>query len=97
MNKKPVLLAVIATVVLFSVFFIWRSLQPAAAPQPLAKTSLKVGYLPSLAAAPIFIAKQQGFFDRENLNIDLAQVFSGPDVIQGLQSKSINVGFGVLP
>ena len=60
-------------------------------------TKVRLGYLPSLAAAQTYVAVQNGLFAKQGLDVELTEIYSGPEVIQTLQARSIDIGFGVLP
>lgn len=60
-------------------------------------TQVRLGYLPSLAAAQIYVAVDQDIFRRHGLRVDLTEIYSGPEVVQSLQARSSDVGFGVVP
>lgn len=72
--------------------------QPADAAQPAATTTepvtLKVGYVPVLAGAPIFIAQDKGYFAAEGLTLDLQSFRSGALIIPPLALGQLDVGFG---
>jgi len=65
--------------------------QPAAAADPV---TLKVGYVPVLAGAPIFIAQDKGYFADEGLTIELESFRSGALIIPPLALGQLDVGFG---
>jgi NitT/TauT family transport system substrate-binding protein len=53
---------------------------PAAPPTPLPERAIvRVGYAPVYSLAPTFIAKEMGYFDAENLDVQLEQIASGPE------------------
>jgi len=74
--------------------------QPAATAEPATDTTaaepvtLKVGYVPVLAGAPIFIAQDKGYFADEGLTIELQSFRSGALIISPLASGQLDVGFG---
>ena len=54
------------------------------------KMTLTVGVMPAVGAAPIFLAKEQGYFDKLNLDVTI-QVFSSPQDRQtALQTNTID-------
>lgn len=95
MKKTVIVVAVLAVIVVSIVLLRKGSPKPQEPPQKAAK--VKVGYLPSLAAAQLYVAQIEGFFSREGLEVSTVEIFSGPETIQALQTKSVDVVFGVLP
>lgn len=94
---KKILITILCVVLAVGAWLIFR---PSPKPSQLVSqpsVKLKVGYLPSLAAAQLYVASAQGFFEKEGLRVEATEIYSGPEIIQALQSKSIDVGFGVLP
>lgn len=68
--------------------------QPAATPIATEPVTLKVGYVPVLAGAPIFIAQDKGYFAAEGLTIELQSFRSGALIIPPLVLGQLDVGFG---
>ncbi len=60
-------------------------------------TTVRVGYLPSLAASSMYVAIAEGYFEEEGLNVEIYEMYSGPEIINALQGKSIDVAFGIVP
>ena len=60
-------------------------------------TTVKVGYLPSLAASQMYIGIAKGYFEEEGLELEIQEILSGPEIISTLQSKSVDVAFGIVP
>ena len=58
---------------------------------------IKVGYLPSLAASQLYVGIANGYFSEENIMIEIQEIYSGPDIINALQSKSVDIAFGITP
>jgi NitT/TauT family transport system substrate-binding protein len=58
---------------------------------------VRVGYLPSLAASPMYAAIAQGYFKEEGLEVKIQEIFSGPELINALQAKAVDVAFAIVP
>ncbi len=53
--------------------------------------TLKVGYVPTIAFGPIFIANDEGYFDDQGIRIELIKFQSGPQAIPSLVQGEIDV------
>lgn len=60
---------------------------PAVAAEPL-----KVGYLPVTGHAKFFVAKEQGFFTKEGLNVELIEFVNSADGINALKAGKLDIG-----
>ena len=56
------------------------------------KVSLKVGYLPVTGHAKFFIAKDEGFFDKEGLNVELIEFANSADGLAALRAGKLDAG-----
>lgn len=74
-----------------------RSQTPKPAVASQSKTKVKVGYLPSLAASQLYIGIVKGYFAEEGLDVEILEIYSGPEIVNALQSKSVDVAFGIVP
>ncbi len=91
-NLKWVVGIVVFVLVIFAVVIAIQK------PTNLQKAAfIRVGYLPSLAASPMYAAIAQGFFTEENLHVKIQEIYSGPELINVLQGKSVDIAFGVVP
>jgi NitT/TauT family transport system substrate-binding protein len=71
--------------------------QQSPAPQQELKT-LKVGYLPNNGATLIFVAKEQGYFADQGLNVELSSFTNSADGTNAIIANKIDVGgFGLAP
>lgn len=59
----------------------------------LEKTSLRVGFLPLVDVAPLFMARDEGRFSAVGLNIDAINVKSEKDMMESLRNGTIDVAF----
>jgi len=57
-----------------------------------AATPLKVGYLPVTGHAKFFVAKEQGFFAQEGLDVELVEFVNSADGINALKAGKLDVG-----
>ena len=59
--------------------------------------TIRIGYLPSLAASPMYAAIAEGYFEEEGLSVVIYEVYSGPELINALQGKGVDFAFGIVP
>ena len=59
----------------------------------LEKTDFNVGYLNSTAHLLAFVAKEEGYFEDEGLNVTLTQFSSASELASGLESGKLDVAF----
>lgn len=57
-----------------------------------ADTAVKVGYLPVTGHAKFFVAKEQGFFKKEGLDVDLVEFQNSADGINAVVAGKLDVG-----
>ncbi|MDD5169384.1 MAG: ABC transporter substrate-binding protein, partial [Syntrophales bacterium] len=57
-----------------------------------AKDRLRVGYLPVTGHAKFFVAKEQGLFTKEGLDVELIEFINSADGINALRAGKIDVG-----
>ena len=57
-----------------------------------AADALKVGYLPVTGHAKFFVAKEQGFFEKEGLNVELIEFVNSADGINALKAGKLDIG-----
>lgn len=55
--------------------------------------SISVGVIPIVDVAPIYLGKEQGFFQERNLDVTLQTVQGGADIVPGLVSGEFQFGF----
>jgi NitT/TauT family transport system substrate-binding protein len=53
--------------------------------------TIKVGYLPSISFAPLFVADAKGYFKDQGLQVELQQFRSGPEAIPFLSTGALDV------
>lgn len=59
----------------------------------LEKTEFNIGYLNSTAHLLAFVAKEEGYFEDEGLNVTLTQFSSAAELASGLESGKLDVAF----
>lgn len=59
----------------------------------LSKTDFQIGHLNSTAHLLAFVAKEEGFFDEEGLNVTLTQFSSAAELANGLTSGKLDAAF----
>ncbi len=71
----------------------------AGAAQAQQATTVRIGYIPVMGAAQVFVAQGEGWFKQEGLNVQFTKFESGPNLIQAVASGTIdvyNAGFAPL-
>src|SRR5690349_10413927 len=56
-----------------------------------AQTKLTVGYTSLSGVAPIFVAKEQGMFDKRGLNVELLAMRGGNVLVPSLVANSVQI------
>ena len=59
-------------------------------------TKITVGYIPVMIDAPLYVGIEKGYFKQENLDITLAPLAGGTDVITQTATGNFDVGLGGL-
>lgn len=91
----PLLLAIASLIALTAViFFAWNN--PPESPAPDAPVRLRIGYIPIVDCAQIYVAAQRGYFSRERIDVELVALAGGPAIIQALATGAIDIGFANL-
>ncbi len=89
MRRTPIfLVSVLATTLLLAAC---GGSKPADAP-----TKLTVGYIPVMIDAPLYVGIEKGYFKAENLDIALAPLAGGTDIITQTATGNFDVGLGGL-
>lgn len=57
------------------------------------KTDINIGHLNSTAHLLAFVAKEEGYFEEEGLNVELTQFASAAELVNGLESDKLDVAF----
>lgn len=71
----------------------------AGAVQAQQATKIRIGYIPVMGAAQIFVAQGEGWFKEQGLDVQFTKFESGPNLIQAVASGTIdayNAGFAPL-
>jgi NitT/TauT family transport system substrate-binding protein len=58
---------------------------------------VKIAYLPSLAASQLYVGIAKGYFEEEGIKVEISEIYNGPDIIAAVQSKTVDIGFGITP
>lgn len=64
---------------------------------PLEKTSVKVAIIPSTDMAPLWVAKSQGYFTEQGLEVEFVTKGGGGDVITSLLGGDVDFAFASYP
>jgi NitT/TauT family transport system substrate-binding protein len=75
---------------LFLSIFLLSMVLSACAPKTSEKTSIRFAVLPILDSLPMYVAQQEGFFDRYGLDVELVPVSSGPERDQLVAANQID-------
>lgn len=59
-------------------------------------TTVRVGYVPLVSNAPLFIAKEEGYFARQGIDVEFIKLQSGAAMIPPLVNGDIAVGGGAV-
>lgn len=54
---------------------------------------LRVGYIPIAECLPLYVAQEQGYFEREGLTVELQPLAGGAVILSSLVSGALDVGF----
>jgi NitT/TauT family transport system substrate-binding protein len=90
---RAIRFAAVAAAALFSI------LAAGAVQAQQAPVTVRIGYIPVMGAAQVFVAQGEGWFKKEGLNVVLTKFESGPNLIQAVASGTIdvyNAGFAPL-
>jgi NitT/TauT family transport system substrate-binding protein len=60
------------------------------------KEKISIGYIPIADCSQLFVAYEKGFFKDEGLEVELIEFQGGPQILQALGGKSIEIGFSNL-
>ncbi len=71
-------------------FFVFTLMLSACSPKTSDKVSLKFAVLPILDSLPMYVAQQEGLFEKYNLDVELVPVSSGPERDQLVAAKQID-------
>jgi NitT/TauT family transport system substrate-binding protein len=72
------------------------TLAPTAAPPTgaVSPVRLKVGQVPALLSAPLFVAQDKGYFRDAGLDVELVDVWQASDMLTGLAAGDLQIGTG---
>lgn len=59
------------------------------------KETIKIGYLPIYVDLPLFVAKHEGIFEKNGLEVELIRFQSSPDIASALVSGRIDMGASI--
>lgn len=87
---KIIIILIIVSFVIFLIYFRWFRFRV----QHEGKTTVNVGYKPSIITTPYLIGIEKGFFADEGLNINLVRYKGSGMVIGALNSNTVDVSSG---
>lgn len=91
--KKSILAGILALTLLLSFTACSNSNDQKNSDVQLEKTEFNIGYLNSTAHLLAFVAKEEGYFKEEGLNVTLTQFSSAAELSSGLESGKLDVAF----
>jgi len=74
-----------------SIFILWAALAVWSSPAE-AQDRLRVGHLPVTGHAKFFVAKEQGFFAKEGLDVELLEFINSADGINAVRAGKLDIG-----
>src|SRR5256885_268598 len=86
MKKRLVITAVLAVLAAGALFFFLRLRNSSA---------VSIGYLPIYVDLPLFVAKDQGFFDKRGVKVELKRFASSPEIGTALVTGDVQVGASI--
>lgn len=60
------------------------------------KTQITIGYIPIADCSQLFVAYEKGFFKDEGLNVKIQEFQGGPQILEALGGKKLEIGFSNL-
>lgn len=78
-----IIVSVLLLIILF-IFSVWRPWYE------IKKEEINVAYLPIYVDLPLFVAVEEGFFERRNVNVKLIRFQSSPDMASALVSNEVD-------
>lgn len=87
---RVVLLAVALVAAVATVYFVYKGeKRKQTGSQTVLKTA-RIGYQKTILYLPLFVAKEQGFFSKHGVDVELVNFTSAPDMMQALLSGQID-------
>lgn len=68
--------------------------EPTGSPTATQLRDVKVGYIPILIAAPLYVGIEKGFFAEEGINLQLERLAGGADMLVQTAAGNFNIGTG---
>ena len=59
------------------------------------KSKVRIGYLPIYVELPLFVAKENGFFDKRGVQVELERFASSPDLGKAFDAGDVQVGASI--
>lgn len=87
MKQKIIILLIAATAVAALVVILQH--------RPSESKAIHIGYLPIYVDLPLFVAKDQGFFEKRGLKVELKRFASSPEIGTALVSGDLQVGSSI--
>ncbi|NQU98015.1 ABC transporter substrate-binding protein [Candidatus Woesearchaeota archaeon] len=93
-NKKIILVISLAVVIIFAASLVWQSNSPTGA-VVAEQLNIRVGYLPVLVNLPLFVALEEGYFEKYNLRLEAIEAQSPNHVLEAIIAGHLD-GAGIL-
>jgi NitT/TauT family transport system substrate-binding protein len=95
--RAPIRRLATATTLAFSVLLLGSAV-PISTQTPAASAQgpliMRINHQPALLAAPLIIAKDKGYFERANLNVELSEIWTSPELIAAFASGNMDGAAG---
>jgi NitT/TauT family transport system substrate-binding protein len=97
MNRRRLVALLAGVTLAMSAAACGGSNEPAAPSTPGVPDDVTVGVIPIVDVAPIYLGKELGFFEEENINLTLDSAAGGAAIIPGVASGQFQFGFSNAP
>src|SRR3989338_8892507 len=93
MNIKKIIIAIMTIAFIISLFSGCTSFDtPAGKAITEEKSIVKIGYLPAAQGLPLFLAQDNGMFEKDGIDVELIKFDSPNLLVQALLSGELDIG-----
>ncbi len=92
MNKKLIITVAALVTIAVATIGIWRSRTTTSV---TGEQTVRIGYLPIYVDLPLFVAVENGFFDKRGVTVELKRFASSPEIGTALVTGDLQVGASV--
>ena len=86
-------MSLIRSVALFAIIGVVVAAISPANSQPAPAATVRLGVIPSIGAALAYIAQENGYFQKHNVNVELVPMNSGSAIAEAIAGGSLDAGF----